>query len=323
MAMRRQKGVLMAFVLTVILGALMLVCPEVKAAETTGGYWSLTSGPVITPGLQEYYGTKHALSYKIDTAAGLIYHYRTTSYDTDADGHVEGHFTTSITMAPTKINGGETVTFNLNTSVDNNMKNFIHSNSINVYCNKIKFYRKSDDSNYGADLSISTGPNHVLQGSEIVYYKVPVGKEAGETMTILEETSQGQSSGGVMVGGISTEWTYKWVVQNQAPTPTPTQEPTQPTPQISKPGKAQVAKIANVKGAKVKVTVQAVSGATAYQIRYKVGNAKKWKTVKQSSGQLFTIKVKKGKKVSVQARACNAAGKGPWGKTKKLKTDKK
>ncbi len=90
-----------------------------------------------------------------------------------------------------------------------------------------------------------------------------------------------------------------------------------------KPSKGVVSKIANVKGAKVKVTVKKVSGATKYQIRYKVGSATKWTTVKKTKSRTFTIKVAKGKTVKVQARVTNKAGTGSWGKTKSFKTDKK
>ena len=90
-----------------------------------------------------------------------------------------------------------------------------------------------------------------------------------------------------------------------------------------KPAKGVVSKISNVKGAKAKVTVKKVSGATKYQIRYKVGSATKWTTVKKAKSRTFTIKVAKGKTVKVQARVTNKAGTGSWGKTKSFKTDKK
>ena len=135
------------------------------------------------------------------------------------------------------------------------MKKSIHSNSANVFLNdSTRFYRKSDDSNYGSDLYITTGPDSVLQASETVYYVIPEGKEAGENMTIKAETSQGQSSMGVLVGGMTTTWTYKWT-------------------NIS-PVKGNVAKIANVKGAKAKVKVKKVTDIQKYQIRYKAGNTK-------------------------------------------------
>ena len=72
-----------------------------------------------------------------------------------------------------------------------------------------------------------------------------------------------------------------------------------------------------------KVTVKAVSGATKYQVRYKVGNAKKWKVVKAKKSTAFTVKVAKGKKVTAQACACNSSGWSAWCKAKSLKTDKK
>ena len=318
--------------LALSLSILAVPANYVKAEETSTGYWTLTSEPDTKKGIEEYNGTTHKMSYEVNKEKNTITHYRTTSYSTQADGLVEGNFVTVYSMPPANISGLATVTLTLSTSVDNNMKNFIHSNTLNVYFNNDKFYRKSDNSNEGSNLSISTGPNHVLSGSETVYYKVPNGKEAGETMEIRAETTQGQSSMGVPVGGMTTTWSYKWVVQttpDPTPAPTPTQdpttqEPTSPEPVIiSKLSKGVVAKISNVKGPKAKVTVKTVSGATKYQIRYKVGNDKKWKTAKKSSSNVFTIKVKKGKKISVQARVINDTGAGAWGKTKKFKTDRK
>ncbi len=90
----------------------------------------------------------------------------------------------------------------------------------------------------------------------------------------------------------------------------------------AKPVKTVVSKIANVKGAKAKVTVKKVNGAKEYEIRYKVGSAKKWKNAKKKSN-VFTIKVTKGKKVTVQARVKNSAGYGSWSKSKSFKTDRK
>lgn len=91
---------------------------------------------------------------------------------------------------------------------------------------------------------------------------------------------------------------------------------------VKAPEKGVVSKISNVKGAKAKVTVKKVSDATEYQIRYKVGSTKKWKTASSKTGS-FKIKVAKGKKITVQARVANSAGYGKWGASKKFKTDKK
>lgn len=288
----------------VLLAALFtLPAIPVKADET--GYWKLTGGPVSEKGLEEYLGTRHALTYVHDDAKKIVSQLRTTSYDTQADGHVEGNFTTTFSYAPDRIEKDQTVYIDITSSVDNNMKNFIHSNACNVYLNSQKFYRKSDDSSYGSDLKIQTGPDNVLSGSETVYYKVDPGKENGETMKIVMETSQGQMSEGKSVGGITTTWNYVWVVEKKA------------DPAV-KPGKA-VIKSVKTKGGKAKVTVKAVSGTTAYQIRYRTGSSKKWKTVKKSAGNTFTVKAKKGKKISVQARLYNSAGSGAWSKTKSCK----
>ncbi len=99
-------------------------------------------------------------------------------------------------------------------------------------------------------------------------------------------------------------------------------ESKKPNPAVKVPGKGVVSKISNVKGAKAKITVKKVSGATAYQIRYKVGNDKEWKTASNKTGT-FKVKVAKGKKITVQARVSNKGGYGKWGSSKKFKTDKK
>ena len=296
-------------VIPAVLLAALFAFPAIPAKADETGYWKLIQGPVSEKGLEEYLGTKHELSFDHDDNKRIVSHFRTTSYDTQADGHVEGHFSSTFSYAPERIGPEETIYIDMSTEVDNNMKNFLHSNSCTVYNGNMKFYRKSDDSNYGAELSISTGPNHVLSGSETVYYKIPAGKEAGEKMTINMETSQGQMSSGVMVGGISTVWNYEWVVEKKEdPAPAP----------VAKPGKG-VIKSLKAKGGKVKVTVKAVSGTTAYQIRYKAGKSKKWKTVKSSAKNSFSFKAKKGTKVSIQARLTNSAGSGAWGKTKSAK----
>lgn len=279
----------------------------VKADET--GYWKLTQGPVSEEGLEEYYGTKHDLSFTHDDNKKVVSHLRTTSYDVQDGGHIEGHFSTTFSYAPEKIDPDQTIYIDITSSVDNNMANMIHSNSCNVYYGSLRFTRKSDDSNYGSDLKIQTGPDHVLSGSETVYYKIPAGKAKGEKMTILMETSQGQMDSGKMVGGISTTWNYEWVVEKKDdPAPAP----------AAKPGKGVIKSI-KAKGKKVTVTVKAVNGTSSYQIRYKIGNSKKWKTVKKSSKNTFTVKAKKGAKVSVQARLESTAGTGAWGKTKSCK----
>lgn len=294
-------------VIPAILLAALFAFPAIPAKADETGYWKLIQGPVSEKGLEEYLGTRHALTYVHDDDKKIVSQLRTTSYDTQADGHVEGNFTTTFSYAPDRIEKDQTVYIDITSSVDNNMKNFIHSNACNVYLNSQKFYRKSDDSSSGSDLKIQTGPNNVLSGSETVYYKVDPGKENGETMKIVMETSQGQMSEGKYVGGITTTWNYVWVVEKKA----------DPAP-AAKPGKG-VIKSLKAKGGKVKVTVKAVSGTTAYQIRYKAGKSKKWKTVKSSAKNSFSFKAKKGTKVSVQARLTNSAGSGAWGKTKSAK----
>ena len=88
------------------------------------------------------------------------------------------------------------------------------------------------------------------------------------------------------------------------------------------PDKGVVSKISNVSGAKAKITVKKVSGATKYQIRYKVGSSKTW-TTKSSSKNTFTVSVKKGAKITVQSRVKNKSGWGNYGSSKSFTTDKK
>ena len=85
-----------------------------------------------------------------------------------------------------------------------------------------------------------------------------------------------------------------------------------------KPGKGIVSAIKRINKKQIKVTVKKVSGAKKYQIRYKIGKAKKWKVVSKKSNS-FQVKKKKGKKIQVQARITNSAGAGKWGKTKSFK----
>ena len=277
-------------------------CRQVQAAYYG---WKLVKGPVTHKGIEEYYETKHQLSKKVDSANGVVKHLRTTSYSTQADGLVQGKFVTSYTIPPSVIKGEQKITLKIKSSVDCNMKNYLHGNYCNFYINNgyPKFTRKSDNSNSGNNLSITTGPNRKLKGTESVYCVIPAGKKNGETMTIVAETSIGQASMGELVGGMTTTWTYKWTNLS--------------------PKKGVVSKIANVKGAKAKITVQAVSGAKKYQIRYKVGKAKNWTTVKAKTARTFTINVNSGKKVTVQARVTNAYGTGSWGASKSKTTDKK
>ena len=287
-----------------LIGGISLGMTE-ERAYAASYVWKLVEGPVTEAGLEEYYGVSHKLSYEIDPKSRVIVHKRTTSYDTQSDGHVEGNFQTEYTLLPEVIRGGEKVYVAISASVDNNMKNFLHGNSANVCLNSEsnRFYRVSDDSSSGSNLSISTGPNHVLKASETVYYEIPAGKEAGETMMIKAVTSQGQMSMGEYVGGMITHWTYRW---------------TKVTP-----GRGAVAKIVNCKGAKVKVTAKKQAGLTKYQVRYKVAGAKNWTTTKTAKTPSFVIKVKKGKKVTVQVRGYNAYGAGDWSTSKSFQTDKK
>ncbi len=65
---------------------------------------------------------------------------------------------------------------------------------------------------------------------------------------------------------------------------------------------------------KAKITLKKVTGATKYQIRYKVGSSTTW-TTKSSTSNTFTISVPKGSKTTLQACVQNKAGWGKYGKS--------
>ena len=93
---------------------------------------------------------------------------------------------------------------------------------------------------------------------------------------------------------------------------------------IAKPAKVTGLKVANVKGAKVKVSFKKSAKATGYLVTYKVGK----KTVKKTTTKTaLTLSVKKGAKVKVSVKAFNknAAGAKQYSAavSKTLKTDKK
>lgn len=90
-----------------------------------------------------------------------------------------------------------------------------------------------------------------------------------------------------------------------------------------KPSAGVVSGIVNVKGSYAGITVKKVEGATGYQIRYKIGLQKKWTASKVLSSNKGTLYVKKGEKVTVQARVRNLAGWGSFGSSKSFTTDKK
>ena len=140
---------------------------------------------------------------------------------------------------------------------------------------------------------------------------MPKSAEYGDRIAIVFDTDS--SSDGINQAYESNyggHQIYEWIYTFQKPAT------------VKKPGKGVVSSIKNVKGAKAKVTVKKIKTAKKYQIRYKVDGSKKW-TSKEAKTNIFTISVKKGKKVSVQARVRNSAGWGKWGTKKTFKTDKK
>ncbi|SCW84047.1 Ig-like domain (group 2) [Lachnospiraceae bacterium C10] len=98
-----------------------------------------------------------------------------------------------------------------------------------------------------------------------------------------------------------------------------------PAPVVDKPAKVTGVKIANVKGAKVKVSFKKVSKAAGYVVTYKIGKKSYKKTVTATSVKLS---VKKGAKVKVTVKAFNYKNGnvkqyGAASKAVSKKTDKK
>lgn len=87
------------------------------------------------------------------------------------------------------------------------------------------------------------------------------------------------------------------------------------------PKKVTGVKVANVKGAKAKISFTKAVGATKYQVKYTVAGASA-KTTKITKNAV-TVKVTKGKKVTAQVRAYSAGGWGAWSAKKAFTTDKK
>ena len=87
------------------------------------------------------------------------------------------------------------------------------------------------------------------------------------------------------------------------------------------PKKVTGVKVANVKGAKAKISFTKAVGATKYQVKYTVAgaSAKSTKITKNA----VTVKVTKGKKVTAQVRAYSKGGWGAWSAKKAFTTDKK
>ncbi len=95
------------------------------------------------------------------------------------------------------------------------------------------------------------------------------------------------------------------------------------TIKMDKPSAGVVSKIENLSGSKVGITLKKVPFATSYQIRYKIGSEKRWTIGKSIGSYRGTLGVRKGAKVTVQARVKNEAGWGSWGSSKSFTTDKK
>lgn len=97
---------------------------------------------------------------------------------------------------------------------------------------------------------------------------------------------------------------------------------------VVKPQTVKGVKVANVKGAKVKVSWKSQGGNVLYRVYKKVGSSKKW-SGKNVTGSSTTLAVKSGAKVTVKVKAytVDATGKKTWGPkatvAKAFKTDRK
>ena len=179
-----------------------------------------------------------------------------------------------------------------------------------------------DSNNKSYEFAESTGSTTTKGDTspmkDTVTASMPKSANEGETIAIIFRAKTSYDSySDTYENGYGGNQFFEWIYTYQK-----VEEPVEDTP-VVKPDAGVVKKIANVKGAKAKVTVNKVVDAEAYQIRYRVGKSKKWTTPKESKKNTFKINVKKGNKVTVQARVKNTAGWGDWGKNKTFKTDKK
>lgn len=115
-------------------------------------------------------------------------------------------------------------------------------------------------------------------------------------------------------------------------TPAPTTKVEEPdttlqtttTAKVSKPAKAKLSKVKNIKKRSVKLTWKKVAGATKYQIQYALNKkfTKKVKTKTTTKVTLKITKLKKKKKYYFRVRAINSVGKGKWSNVKNVKVKK-
>ena len=143
------------------------------------------------------------------------------------------------------------------------------------------------------------------------------------TVDLYRNAEGTQVIGFVPAGHISA--TDRSIVHNERTNIAVTYRASKAEEEIAKPAKVSGLKVTNVKGAKAKVSFKKVKGALGYKVVYTVGKKTVTKTVTKTS---VTLKVAKGKKVTVKVRAYNKSVKGKtqfgaYSAKKTLKTDKK
>ena len=143
------------------------------------------------------------------------------------------------------------------------------------------------------------------------------------TVDLYRNAEGTQVIGFVPAGHISA--TDRSIVRNERTNIAVTYRASKAEEEIAKPAKVSGLKVTNVKGAKAKVSFKKVKGALGYKVVYTVGKKTVTKTVTKTS---VTLKVAKGKKVTVKVRAYNKSVKGKtqfgaYSAKKTLKTDKK
>ncbi|SDX06187.1 hypothetical protein SAMN05216391_1424 [Lachnospiraceae bacterium KHCPX20] len=165
--------------------------------------------------------------------------------------------------------------------------------------------------------------NHIVNQPQFV---TAVVDNDNTTVDLYRNAEGTQVIGLVPAGHISK--TDRSIVRNETTNLAVTYRADKAEEEIAKPAKVTSVKIANVKGAKAKVSFKSVKGALGYKVVYTVGKKTVTKTLKGAAKTSVTLSVAKGKKVTVKVRAYNKSVKGKtqfgaYSAKKSLKTDKK
>jgi hypothetical protein len=169
----------------------------------------------------------------------------------------------------------------------------------------------------------NAGGNKVVNQNQ---YVTAVVDNDNTTVDLYRNAEGTQVIGFAPVGHISA--TDRSIVSNTTTNLAVTYRANKAEEEIAAPAQVKGVKIANVKGAKAKVSFKAVKGALGYKVVYKVGKKTVTKTLKGAAKTSVTLSVAKGKKVTVKVRAYNKSVKGKtqfgaYSAKKSLKTDKK